>query len=238
MKTLNKLCQVLCIAFGLCAVVLFFFNFATITYSGYESANMAGSVLAFGGSTKLGDAAIKMAKSTDILFCLIVTAFGFVMSVLSFKKKGLRYATAGFSLGVAIYMLVVRLSNPWKFVDARAELKETGTALTATKVVYSNFVTFIVIALCLFAVFAIAYLLIDDKIEALESKGAKKTIFARIGLFLRDYKSEIKKIVWPTFKDVAKNTVIVLIMCLLVGALIWLLDWGLGSLIKVILSVK
>ena len=238
MKALNKICQVLCIVFGLCALALFFFNFATITYDGYESADMAGSILAFGGSTKIGDVAIKMAKSTDILFCLLVTAFGFVMSVLSFKKKGLRYATSAFSLGAAIYMLVIRLSNPWKFVDARAEIKGTSDALSATKVVYSNFVTYIVVALCLFFVFAVAYLLIDDKIQALESKGAKKTIFQRISLFFRDYKSEIKKIVWPTFRDVAKNTAIVLVMCLLVGALIWLLDWGLGSLIKVILSVK
>lgn len=238
MKTLNKICQILCIVFGLGALVLFFMNFATITFSNGEKVDFVGSILAFGGSKTIAGAATKMAKSTDILFCLLLTAFGFVMSIFSFKKKGLRYATSAISLGAAIYMLVIRLSNAWKFVDARATVKKTNETLTATKVVYSNLVTFIVIALFLFAVFAIAYLLIDDKIEVLESKGAKKTIFARIGLFFRDYKSEVKKIVWPTFKDVAKNTLIVLVMCLLVGALIWLLDWGLGSLIKLILNVK
>ncbi|MBQ8267761.1 MAG: preprotein translocase subunit SecE [Clostridia bacterium] len=54
--------------------------------------------------------------------------------------------------------------------------------------------------------------------------------------FLKDYKSEIKKIVWPGIKDVAKNTAIVLIMCLIVGAFIWLLDLGIGKLIELILG--
>jgi preprotein translocase subunit SecE len=52
--------------------------------------------------------------------------------------------------------------------------------------------------------------------------------------FLRDYKSEAKKIVWPGIKMVLKNTLIVIIMCLLVGALIWLLDFGLAKLLELI----
>ena len=87
----------------------------------------------------------------------------------------------------------------------------------------------------LFAVAAAAYLLIDDYIEVTQSKGAKRTILKRIIGFFKDYKSEIKKIVWPGFKDVAKNTGIVLAMCLIVGAFIWLLDLGLGKLIELIL---
>ena len=83
---------------------------------------------------------------------------------------------------------------------------------------------------------AVAYLLVDDYLEVLASKGAKKTIIKRIALFFRDYKSEIKKIVWPNIKDVLKNTAIVLIMCLLVGIFIWLLDLGLGKLLELILG--
>jgi preprotein translocase subunit SecE len=72
----------------------------------------------------------------------------------------------------------------------------------------------------------------------LASKGEKKTICQRIGLFFRDNKSEVKKIVWPSLRDVIKNTIIVLIMCLIVGALIWAVDFGLGRLIEAILGVK
>ncbi|MBR5222811.1 MAG: preprotein translocase subunit SecE [Clostridia bacterium] len=71
------------------------------------------------------------------------------------------------------------------------------------------------------------------------SNGTKKTILYRVIHFLRDYKSEIKKIVWPNYKEVIKNTGIVLIMCAVVGVLIWAVDFGLGKLIELILnSVK
>ena len=88
-----------------------------------------------------------------------------------------------------------------------------------------------------FAILAVAYLLLDDYLEVLASKGEKLTIPKRIVRFFRDYKSEVKKIVWPGIKDVMKNTVIVLVMCLLVGALIWIVDFGLGELLSLILGV-
>ena len=47
-------------------------------------------------------------------------------------------------------------------------------------------------------------------------------------------KSEIKKIVWPGLREVIKNTVVVLVISLMVGAFIWLVDWGLGTLMKLI----
>ncbi|MBR2448348.1 MAG: preprotein translocase subunit SecE [Clostridia bacterium] len=87
----------------------------------------------------------------------------------------------------------------------------------------------------LFAVFAIAYLFIDDYLEVKASKD-KKTIWRRFVLFLRDNKSEVKKIVWPNLRDVIKNTVTVLVMCLIIGALIWGIDFGLGKLLELILG--
>ncbi|MBR3968501.1 MAG: preprotein translocase subunit SecE [Clostridia bacterium] len=69
----------------------------------------------------------------------------------------------------------------------------------------------------------------------MQSKGAKRTIMQRVIGFFKDYKSESKKIVWPGLRDVVKNTVIVLVMCLLVGAFIWILDKGLAELIGLIL---
>ncbi len=240
MKTLNKVCQILCIVFGLASLVLFFMNFAKLTVNG-QDVNVVGSVLAFGGTKKLAaDTALKMSRSMDLLFCFIITAIGFVMSAFSFKKKGLRYTVPFFALGSAVYMLVITLSNPWKFVDARGAITSGKTSAMAniTNITYSKYVLIATICLFLFAAFAFAYLLIDDALEVAASKGAKKTIIKRIGLFFRDYKSEIKKIVWPGLKDVAKNTLIVLVMCLIVGALIWAVDYGLGNLIKLILGIK
>ena len=254
MKVLNRVFQILAIVFGLASLVCFFMTMAKITVGG-ETYELAGSVLAFGGKKEIADGVVAdMAKSTHLLFCLLVTAFGFVMSVFSFKKKGLRYATPAFALTSAIYMLVLQIMEVSATVkiDARAILlkgdKEVGRWVNingwyngdeyVTKIDLTNFFLYAVIALFLFAICSIAYLLIDDAIEVAASKGAKKSILKRVGLFFRDYKSEIKKIVWPGLKDVVKNTVIVLIMCLLVGALIWILDAGLLKLLELILSSK
>lgn len=234
MKTVNRICQVLSIAFGLGALVMFFLNFAVLTVDG-SSVSGVGAVFAFGSKLKIGDTAYDMAKSVHLLLCFWLTAIGFVMSIFSFKSKRLRYAAPAFGLAAAIYMLVLRLRSPWKVFDLRTT---TTPQFAATELSYTGFVWICVIALFLFAVFAVAYLLIDDALEVAASKGEKLTIPKRVVRFFRDYKSEINKIVWPGLRDVVKNTVIVLIMCLLVGILIWLFDFGLGKLLELILTKK
>ena len=51
-----------------------------------------------------------------------------------------------------------------------------------------------------------------------------------------DAKAEFKKVVWPTFKKVRQNTLIVLIFVIIIGiviaALDWLFSWGFSALIK------
>ncbi len=226
MKIVNRVLQALAIASGLAALVMFFLNFATITTAGKEVA-ATGAALAFGGKVD-GHA---MAKSAKILFCLILTAVGFVMSALSFKSKKLRYAAPAVGLVDAIFMLVVALGSEYSFVDYR-------TLPAVSSVVYSPFVLTAAILLFCFVAFGIAYLLVDDSIEVAASKGEKLTIPKRVVRFFRDYKSEVKKIVWPGLRDVVKNTLIVFAICLIIGALIWLFDWGLGELLKAILTKK
>ncbi len=223
MKTVNKICQILAIVFGVASLALFFTEFATVVSNG-ESISFIGAQLGFGGGK------YNLARSADILFCFWLTLIGLVLSALSFKSKKLRYTAPGFALASGIYMLVIALSKPEYFVDKRP--LENVTAIN-----YSSFVLLTAIALFVFTGFAIAYLLIDDLIEVRESKGAKRTICQRIIAFFRDYKSEVKKIVWPGFKDIVKNTGIVLLMCLLVGILIWAVDFGLGKLLDVILGL-
>ena len=230
MTNLNKIFRILTMVFGLASLVLFFTNFVNIAM-GDVTKDFVGAQLAFGSEVDIAGTKYDMAKSADILLCFWLTAIAFVMSIFSFKTKTLRYATPGLGIIATIYMLVIRLSGPFKFVDVRPLSYDNITGMT-----YSIFVLLAVIALALFTISGIAYLLIDDYLEVLASKGEKLTIPKRIIRFFRDYKSEYKKIVWPGLKDVIKNTVIVLIMCLIIGALIWIVDFGLGQLLNLILG--
>ncbi len=228
MKTLNKICQILAIVLGLASVILFFTDFATIT-SGSETVSLIGAQLGFGSKIEIGKATYDMAKSAHILFCFWLSVASAAFSVFSFKSKKLRYAASGFGIVTAVYMLVIALSSAGKFVDWRP-------LADVTKVEYAPFVLITAIVLFAFAAAAIAHLLIDDYLEVAASKDGKLTIPKRVIRFLRDYKSEVKKIVWPGFKDVAKNTLIVLVMCLIVGIFIWAIDFGLAKLLELILG--
>ena len=231
MKTVNKILRVLVMVFGLASLVLFFTKFVTITM-GDVSKDFVAAQLAFGSKVTIDGAEYDMAKSADILLCFWLTAIAFLMSIFSFKSKKLRYAVPAVAIIDAVYMFVIKFSSPFKFVDPRPLQYANITDMT-----HAPFVLFLAIALAVFAILAAAYLLLDDYLEVLASKGEKLTIFKRVIRFFRDYKSEVKKIVWPGFKDVIKNTVIVLIMCLLVGVLIWLVDFGLGQLLNLVLGL-
>ena len=56
--------------------------------------------------------------------------------------------------------------------------------------------------------------------------------------FWRDAKGEYKKITWPSFKTVVKNTGITLIICALVAAFIIVVDLGLSGLVDLFLKLK
>ena len=228
MKIINRICQILAIILSASALVLFFTKFATINFSGGE-ASFVGAELGFGIKKTVGETSYDMARSADILFCFFLTVFGLIFSIFSFRSKGLRYTAPAVGLIDGIYMLVIALRKPNLFVDTRP-------LPDVSKITYGKSVFLAAIALIVFAIAAAAYLLIDDYLEVKASKGSKRTIFKRVIAFFKDYKSEIKKIVWPGIRDVLKNTLIVLVMCLIVGAFIWLLDFGLGKLLEVILG--
>ena len=74
------------------------------------------------------------------------------------------------------------------------------------------------------------------------AEAKKKNWFARawggICRYFRELRSELKKVVWPTPKQVVKNTLIVVACVLIVGVFIWLFDfiarYGVDSLISAI----
>ena len=56
----------------------------------------------------------------------------------------------------------------------------------------------------------------------------KPNCFVRTGKkfakWFREMKSELKKVVWPTKKQLIHNTIIVIIVCIIVGICIWVFD--------------
>ena len=63
-----------------------------------------------------------------------------------------------------------------------------------------------------------------------------KRAIGAIGRYFRELRSELKKVVWPTPKQVVKNTLIVGACVLFIGVFIWLFDFvarfGVDALIK------
>ena len=61
------------------------------------------------------------------------------------------------------------------------------------------------------------------------SEGKKKNWFARawgsIAKYFRELRSELKKVVWPTPKQVLKNALIVVGCVFVVGVFVWLFDF-------------
>lgn len=62
----------------------------------------------------------------------------------------------------------------------------------------------------------------------------KPSIFKKLTRFAKDVHSELKKVLWPTRNQVINNTVIVLVVCLLLGGVIWILDGVLGYIYKLV----
>lgn len=56
-------------------------------------------------------------------------------------------------------------------------------------------------------------------------KKEKVSVFKRISRFFKDMRSEAKKIVWPSKKQIINNTVVVLVVMALCSVVIWPLDW-------------
>ena len=65
----------------------------------------------------------------------------------------------------------------------------------------------------------------------------KTKLGEKISKFFKDYKSELKKIVWMPWKDLLKATGIVLVVLLVAAALIGLLDYGFSSLVRLLSKI-
>ncbi|NLO94254.1 MAG: preprotein translocase subunit SecE [Clostridiaceae bacterium] len=56
----------------------------------------------------------------------------------------------------------------------------------------------------------------------------------RVGKFFKDIRMEIKKVIWPTRKQLINNTIIVFIACIAIGIVIWGADTLLGYIFSAV----
>ena len=59
-----------------------------------------------------------------------------------------------------------------------------------------------------------------------------KRAWSAICRYFRELKSELKKVVWPTPKQVLKNALIVVACVLIVGVFIWVFDLVSGAVVN------
>ena len=74
----------------------------------------------------------------------------------------------------------------------------------------------------------------DKKAKDAKKKDAKKP--NRVLRWLKDLRGELKKVTWPSMKDVVKNVGIVIACVIVVGVCIWVFDYlahaVVGALLK------
>ncbi|MBQ8683740.1 MAG: preprotein translocase subunit SecE [Clostridia bacterium] len=74
-------------------------------------------------------------------------------------------------------------------------------------------------------------LYIIGRAKAKKTEETNPIIPEKVKKYLRDVKGEFKKIVWPDFKTVVRNTLVVLAMCAVTAVVIIVVDWVCGFLV-------
>jgi len=65
--------------------------------------------------------------------------------------------------------------------------------------------------------------------DAKKDKAEKAPKAKKFRRFWKDFRGELKKIVWPDFKTVLKNAGIVLLTTVIIGVPVWILDYALSE---------
>ena len=143
--------------------------------------------------------------------------------------------TGGFIAAIAalIAMLICVLSNLNMFSDLASMglgkwLDYFFATITAQKVAF-----FIAVAVLIIGM----YCYFSGKAKAKKAGEECGFVPTSIAKFFRDIKGEFKNITWPTFKTVVRNTGVTLAVCVLLGLVICLIDFGLGALIQLLLKI-
>lgn len=73
------------------------------------------------------------------------------------------------------------------------------------------------------------------------AEAKKKNFFQRTGKkiskWFREMRSELKKVSWPSTKQIINNTVVALAVMLMVAVVVWILDLGADRIAELIISI-
>ncbi len=233
MKVAKIISRILAVGCSIAALAMFFCPIFKIVGS-TGTFELSGFQLAFGmNANSWAGQTVNLQISAYYTFAFLTVAFSAIMACMSFKKDGYMISSFVTNIISAILVLLFRFNTPAAYVDYRPIAG--STAATREYLIFFTLMFAFVLAS---VVLSAASILTADYVAVAESKGAKKSIPARIVTFIREYKSEIKKITWPGMSTVAKNTLVVLVMCAIVGLLIFLLDSGLVWILDSILKLK
>jgi len=67
---------------------------------------------------------------------------------------------------------------------------------------------------------------------AMQSRGR----LVRLTRFLREVRSELKKVSWPSKKELTANTIVVLVSVFFAATMIWIIDGFFAQILKVLLA--
>ena len=224
MKALKNVFKILAIILTFGALALYFFDFAAVGLSTLGKAvGIKGIDLAFGGEIKANGEVLTaaLAKSTFYLLSFLLTIFSAALAIFGIKKNGSSVASVIFSLLTGI-MLTTYFAGGSQYVDTQGlrgviSVDMTKWAWIAVALVFAG------------AVFTVLGILAGDKAKVNEEGG--KTLPKRVIRFVKDYIGEIKKITWPKVSAATKNTIVVIVISVVIGAFVWLLDLGLSYFI-------
>ena len=61
-------------------------------------------------------------------------------------------------------------------------------------------------------------------VTAVKKEDTELSFFQKVGKWFREMKSELKKVVWPTWTQVVNNTVVVIVVSIIFAIVIGLID--------------
>ena len=73
--------------------------------------------------------------------------------------------------------------------------------------------------------------------NAVKKEEKKLGFFGRIGKWFHDMRSELKKVVWPTPKQLATNTMVALVVMAIAAVVLWVFDKGAGAAVNAIFEL-
>ena len=78
---------------------------------------------------------------------------------------------------------------------------------------------------------------VTPKAAAMKKPEKKPNVFKRIAKWFREMRSELKKVVWPTPKQLLNNTIVALVVMIVAAIVIWafdrVADMGIQALITI-----